>query len=384
MKISISLDTTRKQSKGYAVKVTVSHKGRKRATISHSQIKDWDVRKSLPKKSHPNYINLVKLIYDINAKTLEVDVVIGVSRWTTQKVLNFILTGEENDQVEFYEFADSVIEQLKKEQRFGTSNKYFHGLNQLKKIHKPPLYFSDITPNTWEVFCAMKRQDAGANSINGYMRTFRAIYYRHDYNPKIFKGVIPKLVETRPKEITREEMRLLRDLPVERKHEYSNVYNFKNYCLLLFYLGGIDLIDLRNLRYDKHVEHGRLIFNRFKGGTDALIRQVIPKEALDILKQYDCAPYLVPIYKVTNYDNFRSDMIGRLKLAVKSEGIESNLTTKSMRYTYINLARDLGIDRSITEQIVGHVSQKTHSIYEGKHPQKLIDETHLRIIASLK
>ena len=45
----------------------------------------------------------------------------------------------------------------------------------------------------------------------------------------------------------------------------SKEYHYHNYFLLCFYLGGLDFIDIANLKYSEHVKKDRLIFKRFKG-----------------------------------------------------------------------------------------------------------------------
>jgi integrase len=165
---------------------------------------------------------------------------------------------------------------------------------------------------------------------------------------------------------------------------YSGEYHYDNYCWLCFLLGGIDLVDLVNLRWDVHVKKGRLNFERFKGGTSEIIDNMIPKEAEYILKQYsDSYPYLINA-NGKNYENLRHNYIVRFRKYLKSIGIESYFSSKTPRYTFSSIGKELGLNRLTIMEIMGHSIGDTHAIYEGKFHNKMKDSVHRKIISSVK
>src|SRR5690606_917768 len=134
------------------------------------------------------------------------------------------------------------------------------------------------------------------------------------------------------------------------------------------------------LRYDKHVINGRIQFYRNKGGTNAFVNNIIPEQALEILKNFNCYPYLVPIYQSSNLDTFRNNMNKRLAEMVADLQLTQRPLSKSARYTFINRARQLMVDERITMEIVGHEQQTVHSIYTDNFPLHIRDAAHLKII----
>mgnify|MGYP000021997802 CR=1 FL=1 len=150
--------------------------------------------------------------------------------------------------------------------------------------------------------------------------------------------------------------------------------------MLCFYLGGIDLIDLSKMRYDKHIHNGRVQFYRSKGGTNAYIDNKIFPEAFKIMDMYDCKPYVIPLFKTMNYGGFLGN-ISRLFDRIKTDlKLTMKPYSKSPRYTFINRGQELLIDERITKNLVGHSDRNTHSIYKNPFPLHIRDKAHERII----
>jgi integrase len=149
----------------------------------------------------------------------------------------------------------------------------------------------------------------------------------------------------------------------------------------------LDFIDLANLRYDLHVKNGRVQFTRFKGGTSEFIDNIIIPEALVILEKYkDNAPYLINIHKY-QYTSLRNNYLkrfGKFIYSIKDENnkplVESYFTTKTARYTFINLGKQLELNRDVVMEITGHSRGDVHSIYEGSYSYEVKDAVHRKII----
>ena len=150
--------------------------------------------------------------------------------------------------------------------------------------------------------------------------------------------------------------------------------------MLMFYLGGIDAVDLAQLRYDHHVANGRIKFTRAKGGTNAFINNKLFDPALRILDRFSCYPYLVPIYKYSSQNDFISNMNDRFYSRLLDLNLTRRPLTKSARYSFINRAQQLLIDERITAEIVGHKRKTTTSIYSNSFPLEVRDQAHAKII----
>ena len=146
-------------------------------------------------------------------------------------------------------------------------------------------------------------------------------------------------------------------------------------------MGGLDFIDIANLRHDKHIIKERLVFQRFKQGeTKETISNYIFPEIWEILNQYDCKPYLFPIYEAKNYNNFRNSYIQRFRLCLAQIGITEYFTSKSARYSFINIGKQLQLNREVLMELTGHSRGDVHSIYESGFSNKIKDEVHRKIL----
>ena len=61
-------------------------------------------------------------------------------------------------------------------------------------------------------------------------------------------------------------------------------------------------------------------------------------------------------------------------------GITSYFSSKSARYTFINIGKELLLNRDVLMELTGHARGDVHSIYEGKFPNHIKDEVHRKII----
>ncbi len=125
---------------------------------------------------------------------------------------------------------------------------------------------------------------------------------------------------------------------------------------------------------------GRVEFNRGKGGTEVFVSNKIFPEAQKILDLYDCKPYLVPLYQMSNYHNFIPNISRRLESIKENLGLSKKPYSKAPRYSFITRAQQLLIDERIAIEIVGHSQGSTHSIYKYEFPYHVRDEAHKSII----
>lgn len=377
----ILYDYHKPTKKGYPIKILITEGvSKKTKPINlkiYSELKDWDKEKQEPKKSHPEYFDLLEEVIHYKSKLLKAIREARLNGWNIDKTIDYIKGKGEDEN--FLHLATAITN--KQESKGKNVSIKRTVLNSLER-YSGEIMLSDIDINfvkDYRDWCL----DSGKftnNGVHTYLRTFRALYNQIKGDTAPFKGVMPKLSKTRNKYLEIEELKLIKNSNFNKNGELSGAYHYTNYFMLCFYLGGIDLIDLANLRYDKHIINDRVLFQRFKGGTDEWIDNKLMDQAKEILKGYDCKPYLVPIHKSKQYRNFYSNYNRRIKEYFKDLGVESYITSKSPRYSFINIAKNIGISRDIVEEIVGHSKGDVHSIYEGKFPNHIKDEAHLRII----
>ena len=141
------------------------------------------------------------------------------------------------------------------------------------------------------------------------------------------------------------------------------------------------MIDIANLRYDKHVVEGRVVFQRFKQGeTKEIISNYIFPEIWEILNEYDCKPYLFPIHTTNNYVNFRNNFINRFRIYLNKIGVTKYFSSKSAHYSFINIGKQLQLNRDVLMELTGHSRGDVHSIYESGYSYEVKDEVHRKIL----
>jgi integrase len=90
----------------------------------------------------------------------------------------------------------------------------------------------------------------------------------------------------------------------------------------------------------------------------------------------------VDIHKY-DYKSMRANYDKRFGKWLESIGITSYFGTKTPRYTFIDLGKQLQLNRDIVKEIVGHSSKDVHSIYEGIFSEPVKDEVHEKIIQAV-
>ena len=375
MKIKIKFEANYKETKdGFPIYLIVSSKkNRKKRCVGHSKLKDWNTLTNKPQKSHYNYTKISRLLFDVNHKINTED----FTNLNISEILNLILN-EKQKSNKFYIQGLELI----KENSTGKLNKTI--LNSFNRFCID-IDTDQITPEIVEDYKIHLLEKNSPNGVHTYLRKLSTIFKKVSKEKNPFQGIRPKKKPTKSKALNLNDLKkLIYTRSLLKINDTKNNINTVNYprfyWLLMFYLGGIDFIDLANLRYDLHVIDGRIQFNRFKGQTEVFVNNKIFPEAKKILKLFDCKPYLIPAYKCKDYKSYIDRVNTNLHDRTKDLNLSKKPLTKSARYTFITRAQQLLIDERITVEIVGHTQQKIHSIYTDEFPLSVRDNAHKKII----
>lgn len=375
MKATIKLITSKITKEGHpiVVELFVSSKQRPRKTIGYSELEFWDSEYTQPFKSHPDYYLILPTILEFKAKVKKVN----YNKLSFKEANNLLFDEIEATNMVFFNAASKLCDNS----NTGKLNQTI--LNSFQK-HNPNILISDITRFTSENYMRKLLLTNKPNGVHTYIRKLSTLFTRLTDAPNPFKSVRPRKVRTPQKTLSDIDIiKIKTTRTILKKRDNRNTPETINYhryyWLLMFYLGGLDLVSLKNLRYDKNVIGNRIQFHRDKQGS-VLVNNIIPPQALELLEKFDCYPYLVPIYKSENYDEFRNNMNARFVDRTKDLELTQIPLTKSARYSFINRARQLMIDERICIEIVGHEQKKTHSIYTDEYPLSVRDAAHLKII----
>lgn len=393
MKASVKLNKAYRSKNGaYQVKLIVSHQKKKKLkNIAVTDIRDWDENKQLPKPTHPDFELLYGQIMDIRSKAIT-----RAFRSITDidQAMAFFLYKPETKSKDFYKFAATEVERMRKLNRKGNADAYKYSVAELKKF-APFLDFDDIDRYLLENF---KREKVLAGlkntSIRTYLYEIRAIYntavrlgYCEDKQP--FKGLFLDLTvrkrRARNEYLNVESLRKLKNLTDVTAAQRRAI----DLSLLQFYLGGLDLIDIYYLQ-KKQLKLDRLYVKRTKLGNKGyeFDIKVFPVAQL-IFDSYttDKSGYLFPWRKSEiAYKTFRSTHNNIMKRLQKNFNIElmpngGSLTSKVLRHTFATLAKFKGINEDIIREIMGHERDDMDTVYKDKYPEKVRDSAHLKIIS---
>ena len=228
------------------------------------------------------------------------------------------------------------------------------------------------------------------NTRSIHFRNIRAVFNDAIDNDIIPASVYPfrkfmiRPVPTAKRAYSVERLRELFNYPV-LPHEQKYVDLFK----LIFYLIGINIIDLCNLT---KTENGRIVYQRSK--TSRLYNIKVEPEAQEIIDRYRGAKLLLNLA-----DNFKSPhtFMSTVNRALKQIGPREHvikdgkkqlvyrpafpgLSTYVARHTWATIAYELDIPNDIIAAALGHTSgNRTTAIYIDKDMRK-VDEANRKVI----
>lgn len=387
MNVNITLDLSKTRKNGHPIvlSIFVAKNDRAYPTLKYySTAKDWDFKKEEPKKSHPLYNAVLSKVLDLKAKIHKLQN--SNQRRNAKQVQTFLLGNFECIftfwEQRIKEEEKKLINKNKEIETSGNAGFYETTLNVWKN-YKETIRYEDITYDFLHRFKIEKSGTCTAGGINTYIKAIRAIYNdavkRGIYIPEgvyPFNKIMDKKEPTRDKYLTIDEMKILIQNPID--HEYYR------YFMLCFFLGGLDFIDIANLK-KSDFKVGRLKKMRSKGNTREVINNYVFPEAQKIIDHFsdENSDFILPIYKF-KYLYYRQNYARRVKKMFENIGIKSHIDSKSPRYSFIHIgSMELYQNRDIIKELVGHAQGDTLSIYEGKFPVKIKDEVHRKIIDAI-
>ena len=237
------------------------------------------------------------------------------------------------------------------------------------------------------------------NSRSIYMRSLKAIC-RYAYKTKIvnanpFDDFKIKNEETRKRCKTVEILREFRDYPTSERNSM-----FRDYFFLMFYLIGINAVDLFNA-IDDNVVDGRLNYIRRKTHKKYSIK--IEPEAQEIINRYKGKNYLVDAKdRCLHYKSFlrmMNDSIRTIGPTVTSEKddelfgsveeskimpIADDLTTQWARHSWATIAASIDIPTDVISLALGHSNVNKTTLIYIKPDMSKVDKANRKVIDYLK
>lgn len=323
------------------------------------------------------------------------DFLIQRNDWTRESLREAILTGKlYRDKTLVKDVFEKKIAASKARK---TKEAYLYTLSTIGKYTDiSRLTFEDIDHNWLQGFGGFLSKKS-VNTQSVHLRNIRGVYNEAISSKLVSLGLYPfrgfkiKSEETFKRNLTIDELRYLRDYDCEKCVE-----RYRDYFLLMFFLIGINLVDLLHL---KEVRNGRIEYRRAKVGT--LLSIKVEPEAMRIIEKYKGKKYLLDAMdNRVNYHSFLQSCnkglsrIGKVDLILKRCGSKMawvkvrepafpDLTTYWSRHTWATIAADLDIPKETIAAALGHRSGSVTDIYINFNRKK-IDAANRQVLDYLK
>ena len=358
----------------------------------------WDFKKNQPKRNCPDRDAILAVIerkskhYREQITQFKVEGKDYTLETLVQRVENPVR------QMNFGEYLDYFIQQLKEENRLGYAES-FKGLKSSIILYCDNLdfLFSDIDQQWlkgYEMF--LIRSGKKENTVGIRFRSLRVLYNRavseklvkREYYPFDDFKVSRFHEQTMKRAISKEDIKRIMSLDLRTVTTYHSPYLQLGRDLFLFsYLScGINLTDMARLRYCDVFE-GRLSYHRQKTGR--LISFQLQPMALEIIEKYrkpEATPndYVFPILdrKVHKTAVQIRDKVRKANKAANKAlhrigeqlGIPIDLTTYVARHSYATVLKRSGVSTAIISESLGHSSERVTQIYLDSFENSQIDE----------
>ncbi len=345
----------------------------------------WDEVNNLPSKKHPQQKELVILINDLVNKLNKKIYVAENSNTplTLEELANTIIYVDSAPTQQLSVFIDQICEKLRDDGKNETCSIFRSTKNAWLSFFKKDCFsFDDINSNSIHDFeqSAVKRGNM-PSTIFLYLRTLKTVINTAkrenicgpEYDPfQNYSFAKFRRIKTRKRAISREDFRKIEEIELDEK---SRLFHSRNYFIFSFYAGGINFVDLAQLKW-VNIEKNQLFYTRKK--TNELINIPVVSQAMKILEIYkrysNCKKddYIFPILNETHSTSLSiSNRLNKVNHQVNQDlqeigetlKLDVKLTTYVARHTFATVLKKEGISVSIIGQALGHEDEKTTRIY---------------------
>jgi integrase len=267
----------------------------------------------------------------------------------------------------------------------------FVGLSKVLNLNSPfkSLKCKDLLHAEVE----LRKRGVSVNSVGVYMRTLRAVCNKainHDIIDSSwypFRKYQIKREKTVPRTLSIDEMQKYFSLNLPITHKW-----FKSYCIgmLIFQLRGINLKDLLMLT-NKNIKNNRIVYKRAKTGK--LYSIELLHETKQLLEFFNGKNTLLgfldevfdnlhnQLESVERYSQCRKNINAHLMQIGQELNLSIPLSTYVFRYSYANIAKQLGYSKDVIAEALGHeYGNSVTGIYLEMFDNQKLDEMNNKIV----
>ena len=383
----IVLDTrTRRKDGTFPVKLYVSlNRETTRVGLGYYSVSEnWDDTSYFTKKE-PNYkiknVRLRGILSAVEEKIIKLD---KIDTKAVKAIIDKEVKGKDRPLGRFVDYMDEFVDTKTNK---GTASVYATTRGKVAEFDENAT-FETIDAGWLRRFEAwMVGEGLGTNYISIQLRNIRAVFnyaidceYTALYPFRKFKI---RTEQTAKRSLTVEQLRTLRDYEVEPYQE-----KYRDIFMLMFYLIGINSVDLCNLK-ESDIVNGRIEYRRAK--TSKLYSIKIEPEAMEIIDRHRGKGYLLDI--LDGYSNYK-DFVHRMNLGLKKVGeverkglggkkhvtpLFPGISSYWSRHTWATIAAGLDIPKETIAEALGHSAKTVTDIYINFDKRK-VDEANRKVI----
>lgn len=377
--VKLYLDT-RRGEKEYPLKLRIMH-NHKNVSINlgiKAKVEQWDADSEEFTRKMPNWKNLNDEIHGVLLDMRNV-----IRELTNNGRIKLMSA---SDLKKFYKrkstevhsdstFANYYKEYISKVQNAKTRQVYEDTLKKVTDFAGTVLMFEDITYpwlNRFDEFMQSKSLQVNSRSI--HLRNIRAVLYSALDNevtsvPNPFrKFKIKSRKESATFPLTLQQFTSLKNYNSPREA----VMISRDVFLISFYLVGINMSDLYNLKKGERCRYSRQ-------KTSKVYDIGLQPEIKEFISRYEDKKYMFSFHERYNRPEYFIRQVNRhLKVIGKEIGIP-DLHTYHARHTWATFARSIRIPRDIIAECLGHSIKTTTDIYARFDPAE-IDKANREVL----
>ncbi len=297
------------------------------------------------------------------------------------------------DEITIYEFWEEQIQIMSSSGKNGNARNHKICLSVISKVINLKISFKCLTiRDLLKLESELLKRNVSVNSISVYMRSLKAIcnkainldYAPFDWYP--FRKYKINKEKTTPRVISIDEIRKYFSLNLAPSDT-----TYKSWCIgkLIFLLQGINLCDLLLLTND-NIKKDRIIYKRSK--THKIYSVKMLPETKKLLEEFlTVRKTLLSIVSdeeikdsqlfMKHYTQKRKNINAHLTKISIIMGTSEPITTYVFRYSYANIAKQLGYSKDIIAEALGHdFGNSVTGIYLEMFDKDIVDKMNETII----